>query len=113
MLTVFMSDALNQAARRLQVNESLTNVSLVPLEMLAAGCIPVVNDAVHNRMVLDNSYVRYADPTPQALSAALGELVTSSDPESMARRAADSVVASSWDHAGAAVEAAFRRALDE
>lgn len=106
-----LNDIYNQCFAALSL--SLTNVSLVPLEMLAAGCIPVVNDAVHNRMVLDNSYVRYADPTPQALSAALGELVTSSDPESMARRAADSVVASSWDHAGAAVEAAFRRALDE
>lgn len=32
---------------------SLTNVSLVPLEMLAAGCIAVVNDAAHNRIVLE------------------------------------------------------------
>ena len=39
---------------------SATNVSLVPHEMLAAGCIPVVNDAEHNRVVLDNPHVAYA-----------------------------------------------------
>lgn len=33
---------------------SLTTVSLVPLEMLAAGFIPVVNDADHSRIVLAN-----------------------------------------------------------
>src|SRR5690606_18501805 len=39
---------------------SATNVSLVPHEMLAAGCIPVVNDAEQNRMVLDNTHVAYS-----------------------------------------------------
>ena len=45
---------------------SATNVSLVPLEMLSAGCIPVMNDAPQNRIVLDNPQVRYAvrDPFP-------------------------------------------------
>ena len=33
---------------------SATNVSLVPHEMLPSGCLPVVNDAEHNRIVLDN-----------------------------------------------------------
>ena len=41
---------------------SATNVSLVPHEMLAAGCIPVVNDAEHNRIVLDNAHVAYSSP---------------------------------------------------
>ena len=48
---------------------SATNVSLVPHEMLAAGCIPVVNDAEHNRMVLDNAHVAYAPATPFELAA--------------------------------------------
>ncbi len=47
---------------------SATNVSLVPHEMLAAGCIPVVNDAEHNRIVLDNEHVAYAPPTPFELA---------------------------------------------
>ncbi len=54
---------------------SLTNVSLVPHEMLSAGCIPVVNDAQHNRVVLDNDHVVYAPPSPAALAAALSDVV--------------------------------------
>ena len=91
---------------------SLTNVSLVPLEMLAAGCIPVVNEAVHNRMVLDNSHVCYASPTPHALAAALERLIAQSTPAS-ARQATESVVSASWEDAGAAVEACFRMTLGD
>jgi O-antigen biosynthesis protein len=90
---------------------SLTNVSLVPHEMLAAGCIPVVNDAPHNRIVLDNRFVRYVPPYPQALAAELEALVTTPDFDSLARAAAESVRCSTWDDAGAQVDSAFRRAL--
>lgn len=90
---------------------SLTNVSLVPFEMLACGCIPIVNDADHNRMVLDNPHIRYAPPTPHSLATALEALVDMPDFEATSRRAAESVVSASWDDAGAAVDAAFRRAL--
>src|SRR5690606_14557938 len=67
---------------------SLTNVSLVPHEMLASGCIPVVNDAVHNRMVLKNDFVRYAPLDPHELASALEAVVTASDFESLSRAAA-------------------------
>lgn len=90
---------------------SLTNVSLVPHEMLASGCIPIVNDADHNRIVLDNPHVRYADPTPHALAATMERVVTMPDFETASRHAAESVLSTSWDAAGAAVDAAFRRAL--
>lgn len=88
---------------------SLTNVSLVPHEMLAAGCIPVVNDADHNRIVLNNPYVRYAPPNPVALAAELEALVTMPDFESLSRAAAASVRSGTWDDAGAAVDAILRR----
>jgi hypothetical protein len=91
---------------------SLTNVSLVPHEMLAAGCIPVVNDAVHNKIVLDNPFIRYAPPYPQALASELEGLVMSRDFDSLSRAAAISVRAASWDNAGATVDAIFRRALE-
>lgn len=90
---------------------SLTNVSLVPHEMLAAGCIPVVNDAAHNRIVLKNSFVRYAPPYPEALAAELEALVTAGDFDSLSRAASASVSLTSWDDAGATVDGIIRRAL--
>ena len=90
---------------------SLTNVSLVPHEMLAAGCIPVVNDAVHNRMVLDNAFVRYAAPTPQALAAELESVITTRDFGALSRAAAASVRLKSWDEAGATVASIIKTVL--
>jgi glycosyltransferase involved in cell wall biosynthesis len=85
---------------------SATNVSLVPHEMLAAGCIPVVNDAENNRMVLDNAHVAYAPATPFELAETLCALVERPVAERAraAEAAAESVQGASWDDAGAAVE---------
>lgn len=90
---------------------SLTNVSLVPHEMLAAGCIPVVNDANHNRMVLDNPFVHYAQPSPPALAAELANLADMADFAEYSRQAEASVVANTWEDAGARVDATLRNAL--
>jgi glycosyltransferase involved in cell wall biosynthesis len=92
---------------------SFTNLSLVPYEMLAAGCIPIVNDAEHNRIVLgDNPHVRYSPPTPHALAAALEDIVHTSGFSALSQTAAESVKSTTWDHSGAAVDAAFKRALN-
>lgn len=90
---------------------SMTNVSLVPHEMLSAGCIPVVNEAEHNRIVLDNPFVRYALPTPHALADALSEIVTTKNFAALATAASESVAFASWDEAGHVVEQAIHRAL--
>ena len=84
---------------------SATNVSLVPHEMLAAGCIPVVNDAEHNRIVLDNDHVAYAPATPFELAARLCELVErpADERRAAAEAAAASVQGSSWEDAGRTV----------
>jgi glycosyltransferase involved in cell wall biosynthesis len=89
---------------------SATNTSLVPHEMLAAGCIPVVNDAEHNRMILDNPHVAFAPSTPFDLANALAALVERSTNERIAaaKEAAASVQGSSWDTAGGAVERIVR-----
>jgi glycosyltransferase involved in cell wall biosynthesis len=84
---------------------SATNVSLVPHEMLAAGCIPVVNDATHNRIVLDNEEVAYVPATPFELADALCALVERpvAARESAVHAAVASVQGASWDDAGDAV----------
>ena len=94
---------------------SATNVSLVPHEMLAAGCIPVVNEADHNRAVLDNDHVTYAPATPHDLADALVRLVDrpTADITAGAAAAAASVRSLSWDEAGRTVEAVVRRTVEE
>jgi glycosyltransferase involved in cell wall biosynthesis len=85
---------------------SATNVSLVPHEMLAAGCIPVVNDAEQNRIVLENPEVAYAPATPFDLANALSALVEppARERRAAAQAAAASVQGTSWDDAGAVTE---------
>ena len=87
---------------------SATNVSLVPHEMLACGCIPVVNDAEHTRIVLDNDHVatrrrrRSSWPTRSTRSSRTGSA-------ERVEAAAGSVSGTSWDDAGAKFEAIVRR----
>lgn len=93
---------------------SATNVSLVPYEMLAAGCIPVVNDAEHNRTVLDNSSVVFAPATPFDLANALTALMERPADQRIAaaKTAAASVQGTSWDDAGLVVEQVIREVVE-
>jgi O-antigen biosynthesis protein len=90
---------------------SMTNVSLVPHEMLAAGCIPVVNDARHNRVVLNNSHVRYVQPRPHDLARGLAGVVDEPAFSSIALAASASVESIPWERAGEAADRAIRRVL--
>ena len=94
---------------------SATNMSLVPHEMLAAGCIPVVNDAEHTRVVLDNPQVAYAPPTPFHLADALAALVErpAAERAAAAETAAASLRGASWGDAGDTVVAAVERVVGE
>ncbi len=93
---------------------SATNVSLVPPEMLGCGCIPVVNDAEHNRIVLDNAHVAYAPATPFELANALDALVERPEGErrEAALAAAASVTGTTWRQAGAEVERILRGVVE-
>jgi hypothetical protein len=92
---------------------SMTNVSLVPHEMLSAGCIPVVNDATHNRIVLDNPFVRYASATPHSLAGALLEVCSTSDFVTLAANASASVSSMSWLDAGSVAERSIRSVVTD
>ncbi|MDX6676260.1 MAG: hypothetical protein QOE31_312 [Solirubrobacteraceae bacterium] len=106
-----LNDVYNRCVAGLAL--SATNVSLVPHEMLAAGCLPVVNDAEHNRIVLDNSEVVYVPPTPFELADALSALIErpAAERDAAAAAAAGSVQSRSWDDAGLQVERAVRTAV--
>jgi hypothetical protein len=90
---------------------SLTNMSLLPLELLAAGVIPVVNDGPNNRLVSDNPFIAYAAPNPRALADALIEVVDRADAAAYAERAAASVSSLGWAESGRQVLAAFERSI--
>lgn len=80
---------------------SYTNMSLLPLELLGCGTIPVVNDAPNNRQVSDNPYIAYAENNPAELANKLSEVVRRNNATTYAKHAADSVKTSSWDQEGA------------
>jgi len=77
---------------------SFTNVTLVAEEMLASGCVPVLNRSPHTR--LDNDQLVWADPTPGSLAGALVALVDE-HPDARKRRvgAAASSIRTSWTDA--------------
>ncbi|GAA1969399.1 glycosyltransferase family 1 protein [Nocardioides panacihumi] len=54
---------------------SFTNISLVAEEMLASGCVPIVNDHPDARADLDNPRVAWSLPTPGALADTLCRVV--------------------------------------
>ncbi len=108
-------DALNDLYNRCIAGLCLsaTNISLVPYEMLAAGCVPVVNDAEHNRVVLENPEVAYAPATPFDLANTLSALVELPAAARAARAtaASASVQDASWADAGAVAERVIRAAV--
>lgn len=79
---------------------SLTNMSLLPLELLSCGTIPVVNDGENNRLVSNNPFIAYADPSPLALAEKLSEIVSVPKPMAYAKKAAASVPGEGWDGPG-------------
>jgi len=88
---------------------SLTNLSLLPAELLACGCIPLMNDAENTRVSCDSPYARFCGPTPTRIADALGGLVEDPPTAEQRREAARSVQSQSWDDVGDQVEAGFRR----
>lgn len=90
---------------------SLTNMSLLPLELLAAGVIPVVNDADNNRLVSDNPFIAYTTPTPRALADRILEILDRPDQAEHAARGAASVQSTTWAHSGEQFVAAFERGM--
>ena len=76
---------------------SLTNVSLLPLELLAAGCVPVVNEGENNHMVLgENDYIRYAQAAPVQLADEMAKVVAMNNLDNYAQKVSESVNSASW-----------------
>ncbi|WP_026851454.1 hypothetical protein [Glaciibacter superstes] len=79
---------------------SLTNMSLLPLELLSAGVIPVVNSGDNNSMVSSNPYIEFAAASPHALAERMIEIVDRQDLSSQSAAASASVEGHGWDASG-------------
>lgn len=77
---------------------SLTNASLLPLELLAAGCVPVMNDGPNNRMVIgENPDIVYTINSPIELAKGLDSVVTDQQINERCQRISQMASSSSWD----------------
>jgi hypothetical protein len=104
-----LSEVYNRSAAALVV--SLTNMSLMPLELLATGAIPVVTEGANNRKVSNNPYIKFAAASPDALAQALIDTVNRKDLPTYAKKAADSINAADWSVAGKRVVDTINREL--
>ena len=93
-----LNDLYNHCAASLVI--SLTNMSLLPLELLSSGVIPVVTQGDNNSMVSDNKFISYCRVTPRAMAEALAASVDLNEHSELADAASASVPSDTWDIAG-------------
>ncbi len=105
-----LSELYNKCAAALVM--SLTNLSLLPLELLACGTIPVVNDAPNNRLVSDNPNIAYTSLSPRALAHRIIEVLDDEEQVEHSRRSATSVRSSSWERSGEVFVRSFEEAMN-
>lgn len=79
---------------------SLTNMSLLPLELLASGTVPVVNKGDNNTLVSNNENIVYVEPSPQALADALVAAVKANNSSQLSKSISESVPRDGWDISG-------------
>ncbi len=94
-----LSEVYNRCAAALVL--SLTNMSLLPLELLACGSIPVVNDGPNNRLVSDNTFINYVEASPRSLANKLMEIIKNPKQVEYAQKASKSVESGGWEASGA------------
>ncbi len=104
-----LNDVYNRCAAGLVI--SATNMSLLPLELMASGVAPVVNDAPNNRMVSDNPFIEYVPTSPKAIANRLVEVVERPDAVARSIAMAESVRGTTWDDSGRQFVTAFERAM--
>jgi len=104
-----LNDVYNRCAAGLVM--SLSNMSLLPLELISAGVTPVVNDGPNNRMVSDNPYIEYVPLSPQAIARKLVEVLDRPDAVERSIAMAESVVNTDWRYSGTQFITAFEGAM--
>lgn len=90
---------------------SLSNMSLLPLELMSSGVTPVVNDGPNNRMVSDNPYIEYVPTSPAAIARKLVEIMDRPDAIQRSLKMSASVATADWEDSGRQFLTAFERTM--
>lgn len=90
---------------------SLTNMSLLPLELMSSGVAPVVNDGPNNRMVSDNPFIEYVPLSPRAIARRMEEVIDRPDAVERSISMSRSVETVDWSESGRQFLEAFERAM--
>ncbi len=104
-----LNDVYNRCAAGVVL--SLSNMSLLPLELMSSGVTPVVNDGPNNRMVSDNPHIEYVQPSPLAFANKLVEILDRPDAVERSQEMSRSVLDVNWDDSGRQFTAALERAM--
>ncbi len=90
---------------------SLSNMSLLPLELISSGVTPIVNDGPNNRMVSDNPYIEYVPASPLAIASKIAEVVDRHDAIERSIAMSRSVANVDWATSGDRFLSAFKGAM--
>jgi len=90
---------------------SLSNMSLLPLELMSSGVAPLVNDAPNNRMVSDNPFIEYVPASPMAIARRLSATLDRPDQVERSLAMSNSVVSLEWADSGRQFLGAFMRGM--
>lgn len=90
---------------------SFTNMSLLPLELLGSGVIPVVNDGANNRLVSDNKFIEFTPSSPRALADRVLAVLDRQNLPEVAATASKSVNSAHWSDSGRQFLSSFERAV--
>ena len=90
---------------------SATNMSLLPLELIASGVAPIVNDAPNNRLVSDNPFIEFVPTSPSAIARRIIEVIDRPDMPERAVAMSESVRAITWGDSGTQFVTAFEKAM--
>lgn len=104
-----LTDIYNSCSAALVL--SLSNMSLLPLELVASGVTPIVNDAPHNRMVSENPHIRYEPLVAERMATALIEEATRTRTRAELDAMTASVAGSTWADSGRQFVEHVERAL--
>ncbi|MEO8908028.1 MAG: glycosyltransferase family 1 protein, partial [Microbacteriaceae bacterium] len=104
-----LNDIYNRCAAGLVL--SLTNMSLLPMEIMSSGVVPVVNDADNTKGFFDSRYIEYVPMTPRAMADKLVEILENPDAVAHAATIAQSVADTDWADPGGAFVQAFGSAM--